>query len=278
MQRYSNPLAKSELKDENPLDMAPNSVDDMYDGCLSEMEKDVEDKYLKNEMNENKNFTEAWEKAEEHYEWKNWQLAIYVYTLPNVYLDFNTAVRNQSSKYNTTFSYHSLHFYLTQAIQNLTSNRPDEVDPAKCYTVYRRTKSYFSLDVLYREFRFGSFTSSSQGNYQDTQKFGNKSCFKIRTCFGADISKYSNVSSQREVLIPPYEVFKVTKIEKISDNKGLPCEVVYEVDSTETNKSNLNCALFKSNSDKSNGTVSSVMLVFLMLCILFLFHFFIIIF
>ncbi|XP_028268959.1 T-cell ecto-ADP-ribosyltransferase 1-like [Parambassis ranga] len=247
----AKPLAKSELKVEYPLDMANNSVDDMYDGCMSEMEKAVKDNYLKKEMNRTNHFKDAWKKAEQYYERKNMkpfpsQLAIYVYTLesPNVYLDFNTAVRNQSSEYNTTFSYHSLHFYLTQAIQNLTSNRRGKVDPNKCYTVFRRTNIYFRQDVKNKTIRFGSFTSSSQGNSSNPDKFGDKSCFRIRTCFGADISNYSLVKDEKEVLIPPYEVFNVTDVKNRSENKGLPCEVVYEVNSTQSVQSNLNCTLF----------------------------------
>lgn len=243
-------------KDKYLLNMAPDSVDDMYDGCMSEMGKAVEDTYLKKEMKDNTNFGKAWKKAKQRRSGgKNKihskpvppeQLAIYVYTSndPNVYADFNEAVRTQKSKYSTTFSYHSLHFYLTKAIQDRNSNRPDKIDQAKCYTGYRRTKSYFIQDVLNREIRFGTFTSSSQGDYLDPKKFGDKSCFKIWTCFGADISVHSASESEREVLIPPYEVFKVTKIEKRSDNPNLPCEVVYEVNSTKRNESNLTCALF----------------------------------
>lgn len=226
------------------LDMAPNSVDDMYDGCKDKMKK-VEKEYLQNEKNKDKQFKEAWDKAENALKPKNkknppamWKVAIYVYTLvePKIYLDFNNAVRTQRFEYNTTFRYHALHFFLTDALQTLNKN-------AKCFTGYRRVNSSFtSQDVLNKEIRFGSFTSSAMGGYPSAERFGDESCFKIFTCSGADISEHSTVKSENEVLIPPYEVFKVTKIERRSDQKSLPCKVVYTVKRQRT-VSNTNCTL-----------------------------------
>ena len=61
---------------------------------------------------------------------------------------------------------------------------------------------------------------------------------------GADFSLYSKLENQAEVLIPPYEVFKVVEIKKRSTMQpDLPCEVVYKVKSTGY-VSKLNCALF----------------------------------
>ncbi|KAG7240772.1 hypothetical protein INR49_026401 [Caranx melampygus] len=249
---------ESGLKGQVPLDLAPNAVDDMYTGCKDKMDNRVKKQYLPNEKNKDKNFTLAWGEAERYYN-KKWKrrkgkrpstslgkeqiMAIYVYTLdkPNVYLDFNTAVRTKRSVYVTAFKYHTLHFFLTDALQTLSSRKPEG---ERCVTGYRRVNSSFRQDVLNKEIRFGSFTSSSMGDYPRPDRFGNKSCFEIFTCFGADISLYSKVGeSEREVLIPPYEVFKVTKVERRSDHQSLPCEVVYKVKSTRT-LSKLNCALF----------------------------------
>lgn len=239
-----------------PLDLAPNSVDDMYDGCKKQSEDRVREKYLQNELNNDINFRLAWREAEQ-YDNKKWKrkkgkrpptslgkeqsMAIYVYTLdkPKVYQDFNNAVRTQGPEYKTTFRYHALHFFLTDALQTLNTRKPEG---ERCLTVYRRVDRYFSQDVLNKPIRFGSFTSSSLGSYPNV-RFGTKSCFKIVTCFGAEISLYSKLGeAEREVLIPPYEVFKVTNLEKSPGQKNLSCEVVYEVKSTHTT-SNLNCAL-----------------------------------
>ncbi|XP_062292359.1 ecto-ADP-ribosyltransferase 5-like [Scomber scombrus] len=240
-----------------PLDLAQNAVDDMYTGCQDKMEKKVKNEYLMNEKNKDKNFTLAWVEAEKYFN-KKWKgkkrpstalgkeqiMAIYIYTLdkPKIYMDFNDAVRTQKSKYKTTFRYHTLHFFLTNAIQTLNARKPQA---ERCLTGFRRVKTHFSQDVLNKGIRFGSFTSSSMGWYPSADRFGDKTCFEILTCYGADISLYSKLGeSEREALIPPYEVFKVTKIEKRSDWKSLPCEVVYKVKSIGKTLSNLNCALF----------------------------------
>ncbi|XP_030285690.1 ecto-ADP-ribosyltransferase 5-like isoform X2 [Sparus aurata] len=234
--------------------MAPDSVDDTYDGCKEQMKSKVLKEFLENEKNRDVNFKKAWEMA-----WKQKEkphsialgreqaVAINVYTreTPKVYLDFNQAVRTQKSEYKTTFKYHTLHFFLTDALQTLSAKSSNA---EKCLTVYRRTKCNFSQDVLNKEIRFGSFTSSSLGDYPSSVKFGDKSCFKIVTCFGADITEYSVLNGhEREVLIPPYEVFKVTAIQMRSKQEDLPCEVVYTVKSTRKT-SNTNCAFFPKGS------------------------------
>ncbi|XP_074553415.1 NAD(P)(+)--arginine ADP-ribosyltransferase 1-like isoform X2 [Halichoeres trimaculatus] len=241
--------------------MAPNAVDDMYSGCKDKMEYRVKKEHLLNERNRDKNFTLAWSEAEKYYnkKWKRHKgkrpssssslgkeqvMALYVYSLdkPRVYLSFNNAVRTQKSEYKTTFRYHSLHFFLTDALQTLSARKPGD---ERCVKGYRRANSYFSQDVLNKAVRFGSFTSSSMGWYPSSGRFGNKSCFEIITCFGADVSLYSKLGeSEREVLIPPYEVFKVTKVERRSEQKSLPCEVVYRLKSMGKPLSTLNCALF----------------------------------
>ncbi|XP_028987037.2 ecto-ADP-ribosyltransferase 5-like [Betta splendens] len=229
--------------------MAAQSVDDMYQGCSDRMNAKA-NMYLLNETNMDMNYKMAWQISEKAY-WNKYKLikplekdlfkAIYVYTLnkPAIYPDLNNAVRSQKSQYKTSFRYHALHFFLTRAIQTLKAGKPK----GKCLTSYRRTSVYFSQVFVQKEFRFGSFTSSSRGDYLGAH-FGGKSCFKIVTCFGADIQRYSVYGDEREVLIPPYEVFKVTKIitgTKLNRQKS--CNVIYEVQSAGTS-SNLNCALF----------------------------------
>lgn len=237
--------AKSGINDVVQLDMAPDSVDDMYAGCKDQMKSKVKTEYLPNEKNANSQFRKAWEAAEKRFKKKSITLgreqivALYVYSFAegNVYRDFNNAVRNQKSVYITRFGYHALHFYLTDAIQTLNARK------RRCYTGIRGVDKSFSQDVLNKEIRFGSFASSTMAGYKVAKKFGDKSCFEIYTCFGADISLFSKFEMEAEVLIPPYEVFKVTEIIKRSEQKNLQCEVVYKLSSTGT-LSNLNCTLF----------------------------------
>lgn len=239
--------------------MALDCVDDAYVGCEDKMENKVKTEFLLSEKNQNKNFSQAWTEAEKHYN-RRWRpkpgkkpsrtltkeeiMAVYVYTLdrPKIYPEFNAAVRSQKSRYKTTFKYHALHFFLTSALKKLNALK---LRTERCLTSFRRVDSYFSQDVLNKQIRFGSFTSGSMGRYPRPDRYGDTSCFEIYTCFGADISLYSKFGeSESEALIPPYEVFKVTKVEKRSEQKKLPCQVVYNVKSTETVISSLNCALF----------------------------------
>ncbi|XP_032371267.1 ecto-ADP-ribosyltransferase 5 isoform X1 [Etheostoma spectabile] len=251
MKMPSKPGAVAGENSELPLDMAKNSVDDMYDKCKDKM-KEKATRYLENEKNKDKKFKEVWDSTEEYVlnnfnEGKTdllekYQLvALYYYTSGknNAYRDFNDKVRTQRPEYKTNFGYHALHFHLTTAIQTLQKERKMN---KKCLTGYRRVNLYFSQDVQNKEIRFGAFTSASTEGYLNKNKFGDKSCFEILTCMGADISHYSKFK-ESEVLIPPYEVFKVVKIKKRTKQKpDLPCEVVYKVESTRS-FSNLNCTL-----------------------------------
>ncbi|XP_061736371.1 ecto-ADP-ribosyltransferase 5-like [Nerophis ophidion] len=241
------------------LGMSEDAVDDMYDGCKKEMARKAEG-YLPNEKNQDQNFKRAWCEAELYVKGKfqktlhrNKKIpnsigkeqitAIYVYTLdhPPIYLDFNAAVRSQRSEYKTTFKYHALHFFLTDAIQKLRSRQEE---PGKCWTTFSRKKTLFRLRSRNTLIRFGGFMSTSMGGYPKPETYGDKTCFNVTTCFGADISLYSKFGDfEKEVLIPPYEIFKVTKVEKRTAKKTLPCEVVYTLKSTGTPLSNLNCSL-----------------------------------
>ncbi|XP_032371270.1 ecto-ADP-ribosyltransferase 5 [Etheostoma spectabile] len=237
-----------------PLDMAENSVDDMYDGCKDKM-KEMATQYLKKEKKNNNIFKDVWDSSEKcvldkfkkrktNSLEKHQLVALYYYTSGkgNAYLDFNNEVRTQRPVYKTKFGYHALHFYLTTAIRTLQKER--EIKNEKCLTGYRRVDKYFSQDVQNKEIRFGSFTSASRLGYIKPELYGEKSCFEINTCMGADVSLYSKFGeAEAEVLIPPYEVFKVLDIKKRSMQPDLPCEVVYKVKSTELPVSKLNCTL-----------------------------------
>ncbi|XP_074539397.1 erythroblast NAD(P)(+)--arginine ADP-ribosyltransferase-like [Halichoeres trimaculatus] len=217
-----------------PLSMVEDSVDDGYRGCELKMMDSVLTHYLKKELRDRK-FGEAWSKAagcakrgpKNKALTKDQIQAICVYTSDLFYREFNEAVRTQGPVYNTTFKFHSLHFLLTSAIKVLNSKR-------LCNTTYRRS----DLKFIGREnqvVRFGTFASSS---YRPdlNNLFGKETCFKIKTCFGADLRDYSVFKAEEEVLIPPYETFKVTK----TNGKLRDCKVVYELVSIGA-VSTLNC-------------------------------------
>ncbi|XP_077058401.1 NAD(P)(+)--arginine ADP-ribosyltransferase 2-like [Siphateles boraxobius] len=231
-----------------PLDMAPNSVDDQYKGCTGKMERLVMTKYLKEELNNSNDFRNAWKSGKKNISFWNifsklkieHKIAIYVYTDPTIqiYLKFNNDTRNGKHNYtDMTYKWYSLHFLLTDAIQILkkTQNR--------CMLTYRGTKDTFDYKKNQnKEVRFGSFTSSSLDR-KLAQRFGNVSCFEIHTCEGANVTKYSWLPYEKEVLIPPYEKFKVIGVKTRGEQNDLWCDTVFTLNSTGT-RSDLNCTLF----------------------------------
>ncbi|KAM9399068.1 ecto-ADP-ribosyltransferase 4-like [Salvelinus alpinus] len=232
-----------------PLNMAPDSVDDMYNGCGKEMSGLVENKYLEEEKKTTTIFNASWTKAEkcarnktisDNLKLKHVQ-AICAYSAgqPTIYKDFNQACFTNKSIYTSAFKFHSLHFLLTEAILLLKQN-PDQ---RSCCTTYRRTKLNFTGEVN-KEIRFGSFASSSF--LKNLTHFGEKSCFEINTCFGAFLKSYPVMGDyEKEVLIPPYEVFNITAVIKKEEVKDLWCDVVYKLQGNKT-LSDLNCKMVKS--------------------------------
>ncbi|XP_026096052.1 NAD(P)(+)--arginine ADP-ribosyltransferase 2-like [Carassius auratus] len=234
-----------------PLDMALNSVDDQYEGCREKMADLVQNEYLEKELKILKNFKEAFEEGNNKF-YRSWfgklrkihKIAIYAYTFNkiglnnlNIHVKFNRDTRCNKQNYPVMkYEWYSLHFLLTEAIQILkkTQNR--------CFKTFRGTELAFDQDVENKEVRFGSFTSSSL-DPNKANKFGTLSCFEIHTCEGADISNYSMLPSEKEVLIPPYEKFIVTGIRKRKSKKNDECKTVFVLESTGI-RSDLNCVLF----------------------------------
>ncbi|XP_056305661.1 ecto-ADP-ribosyltransferase 5-like [Danio aesculapii] len=216
-----------------PLDMALNSVDVQYKGCTEKMAALVKTKYLPMEMNNSIEFKNTWQDGESKA--KNPQdnlqqihsVALYVYTNnnSNVYRTFNNAVRGEKQNYkDRKFAWYSLHFLITEGIQILKKTQN------KCYSTFRGTTVEFEKDVLNKEVRLGSFTSSSLDRAV-AQGFGPRSCFEIETCEGVDVIKYSKYPDQKEVLIPPYEKFKVVAV-KTKGQTGAWCDTLYTLKSS----------------------------------------------
>ncbi|XP_078135330.1 ecto-ADP-ribosyltransferase 5-like [Sander vitreus] len=236
------PEAKSGIR----MSMVEDAVDDMYLGCHNKMMEMIKSTYFKKE-NKMSQFNNVWKKAKRCVNKKlqhkdkgdealtsNHMQAICVYIAenPKFYPTFNDAVRTNRELYGTSFPFHSLHFWLTSAVQILSNN-------ISCHTTYRRTNLEFSGDVN-QIIRFGFFASSS--NKTTLTHFGKKTCFKIKTCSGAFLKHYSSLGDhEQEMLIPPYEKFKITGKRRGPFVEGLnDCENVYILVSAGVD-SNLNC-------------------------------------
>lgn len=214
---------------------------DLNDDCRSKATV-VTDKAMMQKWDTNKNFSQAWSNAEQqatepthNYMEKHHSVAIYMYTntmLQPVKQDLETTERS-GKRLKETFETHSLYFSLSEGIQILKHSQ------VTCLSTNYRTETLLLLNISNKLIRFSTFILGSNG-WNFTR---NASCFEVYTCFGADITHYSALKLSGQVLIPPYEVFKVIDTETDAQR----CKAVYRL------KSNLNCVY-----DKESNTLHPI--------------------
>uniref|UniRef100_A0A8C8TRJ1 NAD(P)(+)--arginine ADP-ribosyltransferase n=1 Tax=Peromyscus maniculatus bairdii TaxID=230844 RepID=A0A8C8TRJ1_PERMB len=216
---------------ETPLDMAPASFDDQYAGCAAAMAAALPD-LNHSEFQANKVYADGWTLAntqwQERKAWGStpWGLsstplppsppgfrdehgvALLAYTANSpLHKEFNAAVREAGrsrAHYLHRFSFKTLHFLLTEALQLLGSQRS-----RGCRQVYRGVHGLrFRPAGPGATVRLGGFASASLKNVA-AQQFGEDTFFGIWTCLGAPIRGYSFFPGEEEVLIPPFETFQV---------------------------------------------------------------------
>ncbi|XP_020823447.1 ecto-ADP-ribosyltransferase 5-like isoform X2 [Phascolarctos cinereus] len=233
---------------ENVISLEHNAFDDQYVGCEETMEMRAKE-LLAQERAMNSNFNEVWENAE--IEWENmstekkrmkmpFEVAVIAYTMEKkkIYPAFNQAVRKCCASweaYMNNFHFKALHFYLTRAVQILKRS---------CKDVYRGISVKQYPDGT-GEMRFGQLASTSLKQYV-ARRFTNGSgtLYKVHTCEGAPIEHLSAYPDEKEVLIPPYEVFNVSRF---SESEGFQN---VELKSTRT-FSKFNCAYLEAFGNKA---------------------------
>ncbi|XP_030820693.1 erythroblast NAD(P)(+)--arginine ADP-ribosyltransferase-like [Camarhynchus parvulus] len=201
-----------------PLDMAWDSFDDQYQGCGPAMNAKLPSLY-NSEYQKNPHFARGWYHADA--EWRkrgspvsplasHWQvIALMTYTSQHVYRDFNVAVRTAGrsrQEYRNNFHFKTLHFLLTQALVTLR-----HAQNAKCHRVFRGVRGVHFQARRGQRVRFGQFTSTSPRK-EIALRFGADTIFEVHTCHGVDIRQFSMYPTEEEVLIPPFETFKVSKV------------------------------------------------------------------
>ncbi|XP_063013134.1 erythroblast NAD(P)(+)--arginine ADP-ribosyltransferase-like [Melospiza melodia melodia] len=201
-----------------PLDMAPDSFDDQYQGCGTKMIAELP--ALNNsEFQQNPLFAQAWLKATAEWQSRGSPLsplsspaqaiALMAYTMNELYREFNAAVRtagHSSQEYRDNFQFKTLHFLLTQALVTLR-----QAQNGQCHRVYRGVSMYRFEAEPGNIVRFGQFSSASQSE-EIANSFGSATVFEVYTCHGAEIGEFSKYPNEKEVLIPPYETFQVIKV------------------------------------------------------------------
>ncbi|XP_072215507.1 NAD(P)(+)--arginine ADP-ribosyltransferase 2-like [Excalfactoria chinensis] len=230
------------------MDMAPQSFDDQYKGCENKM-KAVLPKVSRMEIAKNKLFAATWMKASAKWQ----QLCSHPSTCPHLSREQAIAVlaysaaggmsnqfsaatrqgRRSRQHYLQLYHFKVLHFFLTQAVQALRRS-----GPKKCYHVYRGVRGIHFTAKIGTEVRFGQFTSTSLQK-APTKKFGQDTFFEVKTCYGVPIKKLSFFPYEDEVLVPPYEVFQVTKFTRINGRSQIQLR-------SKGAKSFHNCELVKS--------------------------------
>ncbi|NWZ17892.1 NARE ribosyltransferase, partial [Agelaius phoeniceus] len=199
------------------LDMAQDSFDDQYQGCGPAMTEALP-ALNRSEFEQNPLFAQAWTKARATWQSRGSRvsplsspaqaIALMAYTVNDLYREFNAAVRTAGQEYRDNFHFKTLHFLLTQALATLrVTQKP------KCQNVYRGVDDV-RFQAGYGDLvRFGQFTSASQSQTA-SQKFGRDTMFQVHTCHGAEIQDFSKYPGEKEVLIPPFETFKVIEVSK----------------------------------------------------------------
>lgn len=204
------------------MDMALQSFDDQYLGCREEMMEELEQgDYFRKEIATNKDYLHLWKKAQEallkspvgllREMCDSHAIALMVYTMNSSLhsqLNWATSTAGISPEhYRHNFSFKYFHFYLTTAIQILKEWQ-SSMGKHKCYEVHRGVKDLYIEAKEGSRVRFGRFTSTSHLR-SEAQKFGNETLFTVTTCLGAAMQGFSYHTSEKEVLIPPYEIFLV---------------------------------------------------------------------
>ncbi|XP_067684348.1 NAD(P)(+)--arginine ADP-ribosyltransferase 2-like isoform X2 [Haliotis asinina] len=139
-------------------------------------------------------------------------LAVMIYTTTSVHAEFNRILREGDiAKYDTSFQV--FHYLLINGIEKI---RLKQTLPEYLYRGDRKTYAIENGT----EMRFPGYTSTSS-KYSVAVNFRGNTGTLIRlkgVTFGADIVQFSVFPSEAEVLIPPYERFKVNNLDK--DSKG----------------------------------------------------------
>ncbi|KAM9293455.1 ecto-ADP-ribosyltransferase 4 isoform 1-T4 [Morus bassanus] len=247
------------------MDMALHSFDDQYLGCRKQVMEELErGDYFQKEIAANKDYLSLWKKAQEallkspvgllremH---DSHAIVLMAYTMnSSLHSQLNWATSTAGSSpehYRYNFSFKYFHFYLTTAIQIMKQwqSSKESMGKRKCYQVHRGVKDLYIEATVGSRVRFGRFTSTSR-LWNEAQKFGNETLFTVTTCLGAAMQGFSYYTSEKEVLIPPYEIFLVKSFFRTQHGNRLHLRSV-------GNYSKYHCQLVEASRSKNSGSAA----------------------
>ena len=201
------------------LDMAPDAVDDMYDGCRKQaMEKFIDSGLLRKELNSSDDFQRAWSSGcsklikggrKEH------TAALLAYAIGNdeSTRPFDNAVETMGgnvSTYENHFHFKALHFLL---MDSMSLQKPQT-----CKTVHLLEEEYKAN--VGSKVRFGKF-QKVHSNYTVLKKLDDWDglvVFNITTCFFVNLGDNVCSEVQDMALLSPSEVFTVESVTEMTDD------------------------------------------------------------
>ncbi|XP_048476794.1 erythroblast NAD(P)(+)--arginine ADP-ribosyltransferase-like [Rhincodon typus] len=172
--------------------------------------------YIREEWKRMPRILKAWDKANSTLERncviprglrREHLVAIRAYTHPSaLFKAFNAATRQYGVSddiYEQNFTFKSFHYLLSVALDKLKGKR---------FQTYRGSENAFWARKG-KSVRFGQFASSSL-DLMVAKRFmknvrGENTLFEIKTKLGVNVSQYSTIKDEDEVIIPPTEVFNV---------------------------------------------------------------------
>ncbi|NXW08512.1 NAR4 ribosyltransferase, partial [Fregetta grallaria] len=249
------------------MDMALHSFDDQYLGCREQVMEELEQgDYFQKEIAANKDYLSFWKKAQEallkspvgllremH---ESHAIVLMAYSMnSSLHSQLNLATSTAGSSpehYRHNFSFKYFHFYLTTAIQIMKQwqSSKESMGKRKCYRVHRGVKDLYIEAMVGSRVRFGRFTSTSR-LWNEAQKFGNETLFTVTTCLGAAVQGFSYYTSEKEVLIPPYEIFLVKSFFRTEHGNQLHLHSV-------GNYSKYHCQLVEASRSKNSSSTALV--------------------
>lgn len=226
------------------LDMAPDAVDDLYDGCRQQaMETFIDSGLLRQELNSSDDFQRAWSGCDKLIKGgrKEHTAALLAYAngKKEFTQTFDNAVETMGgnvSTYENQFHFKAFHFLLmdSMSLQN----------PKTCKTVYlleEECKANIGSKV-----RFGKFTKvhSNYGVLKSLDDWEGVAIFNITTCFFVNLGDDICGEDKEMALLSPAEVFTVEAFNKtIDDNEESTYTEIVLKHSAEQ-KSSHNCYIF----------------------------------